>query len=171
MELVMTYETGFPLFVLNNMPWIWLGIAVLMTIIEGMTMGLTTIWLAISALAAMVLAFFIPSVTAQITIFLILSIALFLFTRPVAVKKMKLGKNKTNADRLIDTVVRVAEPLQEDLPGQVKAGGQMWTARLEGGTGSLEKGDFCRILRIEGVTLLVRPEAEEKSVPEAGEKE
>ncbi len=155
-------EIALPLEILNNMPWFWLGVAVLMTIIEGMTMGLTTIWLAIAALASMVLAFIIPSVTAQITVFLILSIILFLFTRPVAIKKMKLGKEKTNSDRLIGMSALVTENVSTDEPGQVKVGGQIWTARPEPANLILEKGTACRILSIQGVTLLVAPESAEE---------
>ena len=148
-------EIALPLEILNNMPWFWLGIAVLMTVIEGMTMGLTTIWLAIAALVSMILAFLIPSVTAQITVFLIISIVLFIFTRPVAIKKMKLGKEKTNSDRLIGMSGLVTEDVSTDKPGQVKVGGQVWTARPEPVDLVLEKGSACRIMSIQGVTLLV----------------
>ena len=30
-------------------PWFWFGIAVICAIIEGMTLGLTTVWFALSA--------------------------------------------------------------------------------------------------------------------------
>lgn len=147
-----------PLEILNNMPWIWLGIAILMTIIEGMTMGLTTIWLAIAALVSMILAFFLPSITVQITVFLLLSIVLFIFTRPVAVKKMKLGKVKTNSDRLIGMTGIVMETVSTDNPGQVKVGGQIWTARPDHSDMILQKGENCQIVRIQGVTVIVSQE-------------
>ncbi len=153
-------NTALPLYVLNNMPWIWLGIAVLMTIIEGLTMGLTTIWLAIAALVSMILAFFIPSVTAQIIVFLILSIGLFIFTRPVAVKRMKLGKEKTNSDRLVGMKGQVTAPISFENPGQVKVRGQIWTARPENPEAELETGSECLIKKIEGVTLLVETVSE-----------
>ncbi len=146
-----------PLEILNNMPWVWLGIAILMTIIEGLTMGLTTIWLAIAALVSMILAFFIPSVTVQIILFLVLSIVLFVFTRPVAVKKMKLGKVKTNSDRLVGMKGIVKIPVTLDTPGQVTVGGQIWTARPESGGISFPEGEHVEIVRIEGVTLIVAP--------------
>lgn len=148
-------NTILPLALLNNMPWFWLGVAVLMTIIEGLTLGLTTIWLAIAALVSMILAFFIPSVTAQIIVFLILSILLFVFTRPVAVKKMKLGKVKTNSDRLVGMKGQVMINVTSDDPGQVKVGGQIWTARPENPSEQLEKGSECLIKKIEGVTLII----------------
>ena len=123
-------------------------------------MGLTTIWLAIAALVSMVLAFFIPSITAQITIFLVLSILLFIFTRPLALKKMKHGTQRTNSDRLVGMKGLVLKTVTTDEPGQVKAGGQIWTARPAGPELTLEKGASCRIEGIEGVTLLVRADKE-----------
>jgi len=149
-----------PLGILNNMPWVWLGVAVLMTIIEGLTMGLTTIWLAIAALVSMILAFFIPSFTVQIIIFLILSITLFVFTRPIAVKKMKLGKVKTNSDRLIGMKGVVKIPVSSDSPGQVTVAGQIWTARPENADLLFPEGDHVQVVRIEGVTLIIGKTAE-----------
>jgi len=149
-----------PLEFLNNMPWVWLGVAVLMTIIEGMTMGLTTIWLAIAALVSMILAFIIPSLTVQIIIFLILSITLFVFTRPIAVKKMKLGKVKTNSDRLVGMKGIVKIPVTMDSPGQVTVSGQIWTARPENPDLSFPEGEHVQIIRIEGVTLIIGKSAE-----------
>jgi len=151
-------ETAIPLELLNNMPWVWLGIAVLMTIIEGLTMGLTTIWLAIAALVSMILAFFIVSIPAQIIVFLVISILLFVFTRPVAIKKMKLGSHKTNAESLVGKIGQVQVPVTKDNPGQVKVGGQIWTARPENPDETLGEGTKCRVVRIEGVTVIVEQE-------------
>ena len=149
-----------PLGILNNMPWVWLAVAVLMTIIEGLTMGLTTIWLAIAALVSMILAFFIPSFTVQIILFLLLSIALFVFTRPIAVKKMKLGKVKTNSDRLVGMKGVVNIPVSYDSLGQVTVARQVWTARPENADLSFPEGDHVQVVRIEGVTLIIGKTAE-----------
>ncbi|MBI9108645.1 MAG: hypothetical protein JEZ04_18010 [Spirochaetales bacterium] len=45
------------LVLLNNMQFVWLGVAVVFLLIEAATMGLTTIWFALGALISMVLAF------------------------------------------------------------------------------------------------------------------
>jgi membrane protein implicated in regulation of membrane protease activity len=153
-------EIILPLYLVNNMPWVWLGIAVIMTIIEGLTMGLTTVWLALAALVSMVLAFFIPSLTTQITVFLILSILMLAFTRPLAVNKMKMGKEKTNADRLVGMTGIVKIPVSSDQPGQVKVAGQIWTARPEEFEMKFAIGEEIQIIRIEGVTLIISKPAE-----------
>ncbi|MDC7233121.1 MAG: NfeD family protein [Spirochaetales bacterium] len=148
-------EIALPLEIVNNMPWVWLTIAVIMTVIEGLTMGLTTVWLAIAAIISMILAFFIPSVTLQITVFLFLSIIMLLFTRPVAVKKLKLGREKTNSDRMVGMKGIVQVSVSQDNPGQIKVGGQVWTARPDNKEAEYSEGDQVVVLRIEGVTLIV----------------
>ncbi|MDC7239370.1 MAG: NfeD family protein [Spirochaetales bacterium] len=148
-------EFALPLEMLNNMPWIWLGLAILMTIVEGLTMGLTTVWLALAALVCMILSFFIPSLTLQITIFLVLSIGMLLFTRPFALKKMKMGKVKTNSDRLVGMKGIVQIAVSQDNPGQVKVGGQIWTARPEDKDHSYQADEQVQVIRIEGVTIIV----------------
>jgi membrane protein implicated in regulation of membrane protease activity len=152
---IIVMEISLPLEIVNNMPWVWLTIAVIMTVIEGLTMGLTTVWLAIAALVSMILAFFIPSTTLQITVFLILSILMLLFTRPIAVKKMKLGKERTNSDRMIGMKGIVQIPVSQDNPGQVKVGGQIWTARPEDKEKEYTAEEQVQVIRIEGVTLIV----------------
>ncbi len=153
-------DLALPLELLNNMPWVWLGIAVLMTIIEGLTMGMTTVWLALAALICMILSFFMPSVTLQITVFLVLSIAMLLFTRPLAVKKLKLGKVKTNSDRMVGMKGIVQIPVTNENPGQVKVGGQIWTARPDDKDHSYEAEEQVEVVRIEGVTIIVAKPAD-----------
>ena len=142
------------LFLLNNLPFVWLAVAVVMVIIEALTMGLATIWFALAALISMVLAFFhIPPVW-QILIFLVISAILIIFTRPVAVKKLQVGKIKTNAESLIGGKGRVTAPISADQKGQVQEAGQIWTATASDG-GDIAEGVHVRIERIEGVTLHV----------------
>ncbi|QEN07613.1 NfeD family protein [Oceanispirochaeta crateris] len=153
-------EIILPLEIINNMPWVWLGIAVVMTVIEGLTMGMTTVWLALAALICMVLAFIMPSATAQIVVFLVLSILMLIFTRPLAVRKMNMGKEKTNADRLIGMNGIVQIPVSADKPGQVKVAGQVWTARPEDPKSVFNSGDQVQVIRIEGVTIIIAKPAE-----------
>lgn len=70
---------------------LWLGLVILLLIIEIATMGLTTIWFAGGAMVAFFSTFFGASVATQRTIFLVLSLALLVITRPMAVKYMRGG--------------------------------------------------------------------------------
>ena len=141
----------------NMIPFIWLGVAVLMIIIEGVTMGLTTIWFALSALVCMVLGFFHLPMVWQILIFVSLSLVFIIFTRPVAVKKLKIGKEKSNSEGLVGKIALVVAPITLNEKGNVKIEGKVWSAT---GTEGQEIAEGARVFveRVEGVTLYVSPE-------------
>ena len=143
------------LILLNNMQFVWLGIAVILFIIEGATMGLTTIWFALGALISMVLAFLNLPLVWQILLFLIVSSVLLIFTRPVAINKLKIGSIKTNAESLVGQRGLVVKEITPDEKGQVKIKGQIWTAAASDDTGIAVNSNVV-IDKIEGVTLFVR---------------
>ena len=151
-----------PLFLLNNLPFVWLGLAVVLVIIEGMTMGLTTIWFALGALVSMLLAFFRIPIPWQILIFLIISGILLIFTRPVAIKKLKIGKTKTNSESLIGQYCTVTKTITTDEKGETRINGQYWRAASVSGD-TIQEGSRVVIEKIEGVTLYVAPEEEKES--------
>ena len=90
----------------------------------------------------------------QILLFLIISSVLLIFTRPVAVKKLKVGREKTNTDSLIGEKALVIKDITEFEKGLVKLHGMEWSARSVGGS-AIAKNATCRVERIEGVTLVV----------------
>ena len=91
----------------------------------------------------------------QILIFLILSTVLLFLTRPVLMKKLKIGTEKTNADSLIGKKALVVKQITEFEKGEIKINGNIWSAKSEDSSLILENSQ-CEILRIEGVTAIVR---------------
>jgi membrane protein implicated in regulation of membrane protease activity len=136
---------------------IWIAIAVFFAVIEAVTMGLTTIWFTIGGVAACVASIAGASVLVQVIVFLLVSIVLLYFTRPLAEKKLKIGTEKTNVESLPGKTALVIEPITPYNTGQVKAQGQIWTAITDSEDSTLEKGTTVRILRVEGVKLVVEP--------------
>ena len=67
-------------------PIIWLVILAVLVVIEIITLGLTTIWFAGGALAALVVSLLGGPVWLQILLFLAVSVVLLVFTRPLAVR-------------------------------------------------------------------------------------
>ncbi len=133
----------------------WLGLIVVLIIIEAATVSLTTIWLAGGALIAFIFALFGLPLWTQIAAFLATSIILLVFTRPIAVKYFKSKIQKTNTDALIGTTGLVIMDISEHKPGQVKVRGQIWTAVSE--SGDYIKADTeVIIVAIEGVKLVVK---------------
>lgn len=135
--------------------WIWVALVILFALIEAFTLGLTTIWFAIAALVMVFLSFLPIPLTAQILIFLGLAAALLFFTRPLAIKKFKMGKEKTNVDSLIGKHALVIKTMSEFEKGEVKMNGQIWTAHAEDNS-EIKEGTKCEVVRIEGVQAIVR---------------
>ena len=137
-------------------PWFWAALVIIFALIEVFTFGLTTVWFAIGALVMVFLS--IPKIInlpVQILIFLAISALLMIFTRPLAIKKLKMGKEKTNVDSLVGKHALVMKKISEFEKGEVKVGGLIWSARAEDST-EIPEGVKCEVLRVEGVQLIVK---------------
>ena len=139
-----------------------MALVIIFALIEVFTLGLTTVWFAIAASIMVFLSFFKIPLSVQILIFLAISAVLLIFTRPVAIKRFKVGREKTNVDSLIGKRVLVTKTISEFEKGEVKINGLIWAARSEQNTEIVE-GTKCEVLRIEGVQLIVRPLSEEEN--------
>ena len=138
-----------------EMRWVWVALVIIFALIEAFTLGLTTIWPALAAFVMVFLSFLKIPVQVQIIIFLLISAVLLYFTRPIAIKKFKTGKVKTNVDSLIGMHALVTRQIGEFERGEVKLNGQFWTARSEDGS-VIKEGTKCEVVRIEGVQAIVR---------------
>ncbi len=136
---------------------VWLALFILLLIIEIATMGLTTIWFAGGALAAFIAGLLGCGLAVQIGLFLVVSILLFVFTRPVAVKYFNKDRQKTNADRLVGQEALVTEAIDTlQAQGTVVVNGQEWSAKTNETDGKIAKGSVVVIDEIQGVKLVVR---------------
>lgn len=146
-------------FCMEYLEFIWLAIIVIAIIVEASSVSLTSIWFAIGALAAWLfsLIFNLPAV--EIIIFFAVSIILLIFTRPIAMNYLKVGKERTNADQLVGKVAIVVadiHPLQGK--GRVRVGSQEWAAMTEQGE-DIVKDTKVRIKAIKGVKLIVEKDS------------
>lgn len=136
-------------------PLIWILIAVIFAVIEGFTMGLTTIWFTVGGVGACIIALLGGPLLLQIAVFLIISIILLYFTRPLAEKRLRIGHEKNNIDLMIGKSCLVTETIEPYHTGQVKLNGLVWTALANDNKETLAKGELVKIVRIEGVKLIV----------------
>ena len=140
--------------------WFWLSVMVVCVLIEALTLALTSVWAAIAALIMIFVSQTGLPFKWQLLLFLVLTIALIVTTRPFAVKKLKLGKNKTNVNSLIGQEVLVVKKISPFQKGEVKAkNGVIWTAQNADPQSSTEisEGTVCTIEKIDGNTLSVKP--------------
>lgn len=139
------------------MPALWLAAMVVLLIIEGAVPGLVSIWFALGALAALLAAILHAPVWLQVTWFVVVSVVSLILTRPLARKYVNSKTQPTNADMLIGSDCVVREKIDNLRgTGAVLAQGKEWTARMENGEASAEAGEIVRIVRIEGVKLIVK---------------
>lgn len=144
-------------------PLIWIIIAVIFAVIEAFTMGLTTIWFTVGGIAACIIALIGGPLILQVAVFLIVSIILLYFTRPLAENRLKIGHEKNNIEQMINKIALVTETIKPYHPGQVKLNGLVWTAVTEAEDEVFEVNDLVRVVRIEGVKLIVeRAKGEER---------
>ena len=134
----------------------WLVLAVVLGVIEAVTFQMVAIWFGLGALAAIIPALLKASVWVQFTVFMVVSIAALIGTRPFVKKVLKLRQVHTNADSLIGQVgVVVADSVDGEITsGRVMVSSQEWAACTEDGM-ALRKGDRVLVKKIEGVRLVV----------------
>lgn len=133
----------------------WLIILAVLIFIEILTLGLTTIWFAGGALAAFIASLFFDNLLVEVILFLVVSLTLLYFTRPLVLKHFNPKGPQTNYEGVIGKDAYVIIKIDNmNAVGQVTVDGQEWSARsLEGNI--IEIGTKVKIKGIAGVKLIV----------------
>ncbi|MCI8667699.1 MAG: NfeD family protein [Dorea sp.] len=140
----------------------WLGLLIILLIIEIITVGLTSIWAAGGALAALVLNILGLSLVWQVIAFFVVTFVLLIFTRPFAVRFINTQREKTNYEGIIGKTIRIAERVDNiRQTGMAVVNGQEWTVRAEEEQEILEPETLAKVVNISGVKLIVRKYEEE----------
>ncbi len=136
--------------------WIWAAVFVVCLIAEGVSAALVSIWFALGALFAGVSALLFPDlVWLQFVLFLVVSTAALILTRPLA-RKLATKKTPTNADRNVGSEAMVLTPISHLSPGTVKVNGLVWTAVSSDDT-AIAEGSTVLVCGISGSKLIVSP--------------
>ena len=139
-------------------PFYWLAALAVFLVIEIITLGLATIWFAGGALAAFVLALFNVPWPVQIAVFLIVSIVLLIFTRPVVEKRLNESRTKTNVNSMAGKEGRVVETIDNfNRKGTVIVNGLEWTACSSEEGLVIPEGTKVIINEVKGVKVFVTP--------------
>lgn len=137
--------------------FIWLVLMIIFIIAEIITVGLTSIWFAGGAFAALLTALFGIIPVVQILLFFAVSFLLLFFTRPFVLKYVKPHNVKTNYEDIIGKDVLVSERIDNrEGVGTAIFNGQEWTARSTEDDTVIEAGTTVRVAEIKGVKLYVR---------------
>lgn len=138
---------------------VWLVVSAALIVAEIISLGLTTIWFAIGALAAAFAAFLGAGISVQLIAFAVISVVFLVFTAPVARKHFMGQPEKTNIEGLVGMIGVVTDTIDNlKSEGTVSLNGLEWSARSENGE-SIEKDCRVSVVSISGVKLIVKREA------------
>lgn len=131
--------------------WIWLGIIVILSIWEALTVGLVSIWFIASGIVSLILSLFNVDFIICFGVFVILSTILMITTRKYLLKLFKVKNTKTNIDRIIGMKGIVTNILDNSIY-EVKVDGKVWSAYSNE---ELKVNDYVKILEINSVKLKI----------------
>lgn len=138
-------------------PFFWLIALVVFLVIEIITLGLTTIWFAGGALVAFVAAILHLPLLVQITLFLLVSLLMLIFTRPVAERYFNAQREQTNVNGMIGREAKVTVEIDNfNQTGTILISGVEWTARSLEDRDIIPPGSRVEICRVEGVKVFVK---------------
>ena len=136
-------------------PIIWLIILAFLIIVEIITLGLTTIWFAGGALVAFIVSLFYDNLILEIILFIVVSLVLLFFTRPIVKKYFNSTRTKTNYEAVIGREAMVTGTIDNiNNTGWATVDGLEWSARSVNDQ-IIEKGTKVIVESISGVKLIV----------------
>ena len=143
---------------IDYMLYLWIGFFVLSVIVEVNTMNLIAIWFMPGTLIAIVLALCAVPVWIQVLVWFVVTVTVFASTWRLSARLRHPSHEPTNADRVVGQSALVTETISDRTQtGQARVMGQIWSARTDETETEIPAGTEVRVLRIEGVKLIVTP--------------
>ncbi len=150
------------------MDWwvLWIGLAVVLFIVELTTTDLVAVWFALASLVlAIVTAIFSKlSVVWQVVIFVALSALLVILTRRFVRKLLQRRKDQeTNLELVVNHTAMVVEDIDNDREaGAIKINGLIWSARSADGE-KIGKEALVTVCEIKGNKAIVVKKQEQEA--------
>ncbi len=138
------------------MEYIWLAVTIIAAIVEAAGPSLVSIWFVPGGIAALAASLLGGKLWLQIALFLAVTCAALIATRPLAKKFHQRQAVRTNADMVLGKTGVITEDVDNVLgEGRATVMGNSWSARSDQPDGKIPKGAEVRVERIEGVKLIV----------------
>jgi len=136
--------------------WVWWLIAAgVLAIGEIATLGFFLGPIAVAATAAAVVALAGAGLAVQWVVFIAASLGSVLVLRPIARRHLRTPASlRTGTAALVGGSATVIERVDRD-GGQVRIGGEVWTARAYDEDDAFEPGARVEVMKIDGATALV----------------
>jgi membrane protein implicated in regulation of membrane protease activity len=136
--------------------WVaWLGLAVVLGIMEVTSLDLVFAMLAVGALAGAASGLFIDNVLVQVLIALVVAVGMLFVVRPIAMRHLRTPHAiRTGTDALVGQRGVVLEAVDGE-GGRIKLKGEVWSARTFDPDHSIAAGQHVEVVQIDGATAVV----------------
>ncbi|MEQ3362549.1 NfeD family protein [Raoultibacter massiliensis] len=135
-------------------PFIWLGVAAVMGVVEVLSLGLITMWFVIGALVAFLANLLGFDLVAQLVVFFLVSIVCLIVLRPVFVKYRKRGETE-EPDVVGQSAIVIEGIDNERLVGRVETANRMTWAARSADNSVIPTGETVVVKNRENITLIV----------------
>ena len=143
------------------MVWVWASLFIVTRLVEVFTSELVSIWFTAGSLVAFFLALCTNlSETAQILVFLGVSLVLMICTRRIFIKMLKNNKENTNLESVKGTVHKLIKAVGEDQLGEIKISGVVWRVSSKNNK-PIAENVKVKIIDIEGNKFVVEEKKED----------
>jgi len=135
---------------------LWIAAALILGALEIKLSGFVTLWFAVGALAAALVAGLGLGVNTQLLLFTLVSVALFSASRTIFKRAFMRSASpmKTGVEAMVGQEAVVTEMLADPHGGTVRIHGELWTARSL--SGPVAEGERVTVEQVDGLKLWVR---------------
>lgn len=138
--------------------FVWLIVAIVLIVIESLTVQLVSIWFVIGTVPAIIASLLGAEVWLQLVLFLVTSVLALFLIRPWARKRLTPTIEATNVGRVVGMTGLVTEEIDNlKQTGRVHIDGLDWTARSSVEGVVISTDSKIEALKIDGVKLIVKP--------------
>lgn len=132
--------------------YVWLGIIILLAIVELLTVELTTIWFVISGVVALLLTFITNNFLLQFVVFVVLGVILLVSLKSY----LQTFLEERSKNKLLNMDGKVLEDISKKKAGVVLVGRKKYIAyTVATYNKKIKKGSVVEILEIDGTSLKV----------------
>lgn len=134
---------------------VWLGLAVVLGIVEVTSLGLVFAMIAVGALSGAIVALGTDSLAVQVLVSLAVSLGMLFVVRPIALSHLRTPHAiRTGVAALIGERGVVTEQV-DGHNGRIKLRGEVWSARAYDPSHVIAAGKNVEVVQIEGATAVV----------------
>jgi len=141
---------------ISDNPWVlWVALAVLLAVVEMMSLDLVLLMFALGGLAAAAASALGGPLWLAILVFAVVSLGLLYFARPAMVARLHDGPTLTQGHQaLVGHTAVVIDPVTS-LGGRVQLSSELWSARSLTQDQAFEPGTEVLVTKIDGATAVV----------------